>query len=210
MLRRGILTALNIMSIRLDGPLGLTPDVAIFLDELGEEPPGGEITRHINLDKYLARAAGASADTDGWYRELLGDQGCYLSGDCLYDRAPTAGFLDCECILEKLHGTSGCLALDSESSQGILPLRSETDVAKDRNASGSDLADARCHFLSALDLDALDTALLDEANGRSQCLLRGDLISAHGQVANLAKSLALYQGSVGGVSSYSECRLGGT
>lgn len=189
MLGRRVLTTLDIVPVLLNRAYRFGPDVAILLDKLGEEASRGEVARHVGLDEDLSRAAGAGADTNGGDGELAGDDGSDVFGDGLEDHGEAAGVLDGEGVVEDGHGGVGRLALDAEAAEGVLALWGESDVAEDRDAGSGDFANGGRHFAAALELDALDAALLDEADGGFEGLLRGDFIAAHGQVTDLQVSV---------------------
>ncbi len=185
MLGRRVLAALDLVPVLLDGAHRLGPDVAVLLDELGQEAARREVAGHVGLDEDLAGAAGAGADANGGDLELLGDDGGDVFRDGLEDHGEAAGVLDGEGVVEDGHGGVGRLALDAEAAEGVLALRGETDVAEDGDAGGGDAADRGRHLAAALELDALHAALLDEADSGAKGLLGGDFIAAHGHVTNL-------------------------
>jgi hypothetical protein len=76
----------------------------------------------------------------------------------------------------------------------MLPLWSETHVAKNWNASSGDFLDGWYHLLATLDLDALDPALLDETDGSGKGLLRGDLVCTHGKISDLERDALVVVG----------------
>lgn len=185
MLGGRILSTLNLIPIRLNCAHRLGPDTTILFDKLGKEATRRKIARHVRLHQHLARTASTGADANGGDAELLGDDGGDFLGHGLEDHGEAAGVLDGEGVLEDGHGRRGRLALDAEAAEGVLALRGEADVAEDGDAGGGDSANGGGHFAAALELDALDAAFLDEADGGGEGLLGGDFIAAHGHVANL-------------------------
>lgn len=184
-LRSGICPALDVVAVRLDGLHGLAPNVAVLLDELGEEAAGREVASHVDLHEDLTGAAVAGADADGGDAQLLRDEGCNLGGDSLEDDGVAASLLHGEGILENAHGTGTRLSLDTETTEGVLALRGKADVTEDGDACRGDPVDRGGHLLAALELHALNTTLLDKADGSGKGLFRGDLVCTHGKITDL-------------------------
>lgn len=114
-----------------------------------------------------------------------GDERGDFGGDGLEDDGEGAGGLDGEGVVENFEGAEGGFALDAESAEGVLALRVEADVADDGDAGAGDALDGGGHFGAAFELDALDPAFFDHADGGFEALLRGDFVGSHGKVSDL-------------------------
>lgn len=108
--------------IRLDGLQTLPPHIPILLDELGQESPGREIPRHVDLDQHLAGAAVAGSDADGGDAQPAGDQASHFGWNGFEHQGKAACGLKRECVFENLEGAKSRLPLDSEAAEGVLSL----------------------------------------------------------------------------------------
>jgi hypothetical protein len=182
-----ILSALHLVSIRLDGFHTLT----LLLDKLGKKSPRWKIPCHVDLYQNLAGRAITCTNSDSRDGQFFRDEARDLCWDGFQDHCKAAGGLDSKGIFEDFEGSAGCLALDFKSSEGILPLWGQSDMAKNWDSGRCNLVNGRCHFLASLELDGLNPSFLDEADGGLESLLWSNLISAHGEIANLGRISAM-------------------
>ena len=165
MLWRRVLATLDFVAVCFNSAHGLAPDVAVLLYKLGQESAGRKVARHVGLDEHLAGAASSSSNANGGDGQLLGDDGGYFLRHSFEDHGVAASFLDGEGVLKDAHCAVARLALDAEATEGVLSLGSQANVCEDGDAGCGDFLDCGCHFLAALELDGLDAAFFDEADG---------------------------------------------
>ena len=173
--------------ISLNGSHTLTPHISIFLNKLREKSARREVARHIHLNQYLPRAAVASTYPDGRYPELLRHETGNFGGHSFHDDGKTSGLLHGESVLKYLQRASGCLSLHPETTDGVVSLGRESDMAEDWNARSGDALNGGSKLDTTLELDALYPTFLDDTDGRLEALFGSYLVGAHGQVANLSK-----------------------
>ncbi|KAI6760689.1 hypothetical protein HG530_009549 [Fusarium avenaceum] len=175
-LRARILTGLDIVPIRLDGSQALAPYITILLHKFGQESARREVSSHVNLNQNLAGGSVTSTNTNCGNGQLLSDECGHLGRNSFDNHGETASFLKCQGIFEDTHSTTTCLPLDTEATKGILSLRGQANMTKNRDASSGNLFDGRGHLLTTFKLDTLDTTFFDEADGRSKSLIGTNLI----------------------------------
>ena len=75
-------------------------------------------------------------------------------------------------------------ALDPVAPERVLALGGEADVGHDRDAASGQQLDLGRHLAASLELDAVGTAFLHEADGGVVGLLGGALVGPEGEVAD--------------------------
>ncbi len=167
---------LDVLPVIREGLVGLCPDVAVLLDELGNGAVGGKLAQEVALDEDLAGASVARADADGRYDEPARDDLGHPARHGLDDDGKAPGVLHRRRVLEELAGGVGRLPLNPEAAESVHPLRRQPYMRHHGDAGLHDLADGRRHARAALELHGMGAALLDEPDGSLEALFGRDLV----------------------------------
>src|SRR6266545_4358477 len=164
----------------LDRARDLASEVGVRLDELRIRPVAEpeEVGDHQNLPI----AVRTRPDPDRRDAQGIGDLGGKGRGNSLQDQGEDAGLLQGVGLVEEPPGILLASPLDPVPAHCVHRLRSQANVAHDRNPSLDESTSQFQH--GSLELDRMGPTLLEEPAGVTDALLQGRLIREERHVAH--------------------------